>query len=225
MGEMGRIALKQERQQASWRSRHINSRVMFGLVGLSLGLLVGCNPPQPEAAPSPTESPSAIASPSPSDSPSPSPTGTPSPSASPTATKPEAVVAVEQRISTLVGQATNVTIEAVECPAAIAEQAGQTYECQVKSAIGPFVVIVRPTGQPGKFAWGTRGLLLTSKLNTFIQKSVQPQGNVTVDCGTPARIAKQGETFDCKVTTANGKTQTAKITVRDELGNVYVALQ
>lgn len=213
-------------QDAQGRSRGSGGRcVALGVVGIGLGLLASCNAPQPEVSPAPTESPSAIATPTPAESPSPTPTATASPTVSPTGTKPDNVVAIEQRISGLVSEAAKVQIQAVECPAAMTEKAGTTYECQVQSAIGPFTVMIRPTGQPGKFAWGTRGLLLTTKLNAFIQKSVQSQGAVTVDCGTQARIAKQGETFDCKVTEANGKSRTAKVTVRDDLGNVYVALQ
>lgn len=116
-------------------------------------------------------------------------------------------------------------MQSVNCPATIEEKPGKTYDCEVQSEAGPFVVIVQPTGEVGKFRWGTRGLLLLSKLDAFIQQSVTNQGGgkVTVDCGSKARTAKPGETFDCKVTDAKGTVKTAKITVRDDQGNVYLS--
>lgn len=190
-------------------------------------LLVGCNPP-PETAITPAPSPSPGEASTPSPTIAAAPTVTPSPTDSPTATptgKPENVTKIEAQISELVTKTANLTVQSVNCPAAIVEQAGQSYDCEVQSEAGAFVVVVQPTGEAGKFRWGTRGLLLLSKLDTFIQQSVANQGGgkVTVDCGTKARTAKPGETFDCKVTDAKGTVKTARITVRDEQGNVYLS--
>jgi hypothetical protein len=68
---------------------------------------------------------------------------------------------------------------------------------------------------------------MLAKLNTFIQQNVQNQGGgaVTVDCGGKAKIAKVGDTFECKVTDAKGTNRVARITVRDDTGNVFIALQ
>lgn len=116
-------------------------------------------------------------------------------------------------------------MQSVTCPADLTEKAGTRYDCQVQSDIGSFVVVVQPTGAPGKFNWGTRGLLLVSKLNAFIQQSVASRGGgvVTVDCGAQARAAKPGDVFECKVTDAKGAVKTARVTVRDEQGNVYLS--
>jgi len=185
-------------------------------------------PPTPIASPtitvSPALTPSPIVSPTLSPSPTDSPTVTPSPTESPA--KPANVLTIEKQVTDLVAKVGNLTVQSVTCPDAIDETSGKTYDCQVQSDVGAFVVVVQPTGQPGKFRWGTRGLLLLSKLDTFIQQSVANQGGgkVTVDCGTKARTAKRGETFDCKVTDAKGKIRTARITVRDEQGNVYLSV-
>lgn len=198
--------------------------IYYGFLG-GLMVLAGCtNPPQTATSPSPTGAPT-DGSPSPTLTiPS---TQTPTPSPSSTADKPASVKTVETKLSGLVTQATGLTVQAVDCPATLVEKAGTTYNCNVTSEVGTFTAVVEPTDQTGQFKWGTKGLLMLTKLNTFIQQSVQNQGGgpVTVDCGGKARIAKVGETFECKVTDAKGGTRTAKVTVRDEAGNVFLALQ
>lgn len=196
----------------------------YAILG-SLMLLASCtNPPQTATSPSPTGTPT-------DESPRPTltipTTPTPSPSPTSTAEKPASVKTVETKLSDLVTQATGLTVQAVDCPATLVEKAGTTYNCNVTSEVGTFTAVVEPTDQAGQFKWGTKGLLLLSKLNSFIQQSVQNQGSgpVTVDCGGKARIAKVGETFECKVTDAKGGIRTAKVTVRDEAGNVFLALQ
>ncbi len=198
--------------------------VYCGLLG-SLMLLASCTPPPPTAtAPSPTGTPT-NASPRPTLTIPTSPTPTPSPTS--TAEKPAAVKTAETKLADLITKATGLTVQAVACPANMGEKAGTKYDCTVTSEVGTFTAVVEPTDQAGQIKWGTKGLLLLSRLNSFIQQSVQNQGGgpVTVDCGGKARIAKVGETFECKVTDAKGGTRTAKVTVRDEVGNVFLAFQ
>ncbi|NJP09602.1 MAG: DUF4333 domain-containing protein [Leptolyngbyaceae cyanobacterium RU_5_1] len=116
-------------------------------------------------------------------------------------------------------------MQSVDCPITIEQKPGKTYECQVTSDVGAFTVVVEPTGTGEQFRWGTKGLLLLSKLDEFIQRSAQSQGvgKVTVDCGGKVRPAKPGDTFECKVTDAKGRLRSTKVTVRDELGNVYIS--
>ena len=147
--------------------------------------------------------------------------------------KPKSVKVVETNLAGLVGKAGNLTIQSVDCPATLAapsqpETAAtvpKTFDCQINSDAGVFTVVVEPTGDPTKFRWGTKGMLLLSKLNDFIQKSAESKdlGKVTVDCGGKIRPAKAGETFDCKVTDTKGTIRTVKVTVRDEAGNVFIA--
>ncbi len=215
-------------------SKGIGWMVIAGAISLT-----GCT--SPESSPAPTESPvvqspsptstGLLSNPIPTDAPSISPT--PSLTPSPTVEKPESVKAVETNLAGLVGKAGNLTIQSVDCPATLAAptQLGspatvpKTYECQINSDAGVFTVQVEPTSDPQKFRWGTKGMLLLSKLNDFIQKSAESKdlGKVAVDCGGKIRPAKAGETFDCKVTDTKGSLRTIKVTVRDEAGNVFIA--
>ncbi|MEX0269499.1 DUF4333 domain-containing protein [Leptolyngbyaceae cyanobacterium UHCC 1019] len=223
------------------RSKRPLSKKIGWLIVVGAIALTGCNSPEP--SPLPTESPilqspfptstGLLPSASPTETPlsaSPTPTLTPSP----TAEKPESVKAVENNLAGLVGKAGNLTIQSVDCPANLAapSQPGNSnapvskaYECQINSDAGAFTVVVEPTSDPSKFRWGTKGMLLLSKLNDFIQKSAESKdiGKVAVDCGGKIRPAKVGETFDCKVTDPKGVVRTVKVTVRDEVGNVFIA--
>jgi len=223
------------------RSKRQLSKGMGWMVVVGAIALTGCNAQQPN--PAPTESP-IVQSPDPASTgllPNPSPTETlpsvsptPSSTPSPTVEKPESVKAVETNLAGLVGKAGNLTIQSVDCPATLAAptQPGtvavtvpKTFDCQINSDAGVFTVQVEPTSDPQKFRWGTKGMLLLSKLNDFIQKSAESKnlGKVAVDCGGKIRPAKAGETFDCKVIDAKGALRTVKVTVRDEAGNVFIA--
>lgn len=200
---------------------------------LGLSLVAGCTPPaqQVGVSPAPTTSPlpspfisptplPTTPSPTPAITPSSSPTGSPSP----TTEKPAEVVAIENQVKALVAELGELTVQSVNCPANLNEQSGNSYDCQVQSNVGSFVVVVQPTDQTGKFRWGTKGLLFISKLAPLIEKNFASAGNgkVNVDCGATVRTAKAGETFDCKIVDASGTTRTARVTVRDDQGNVYV---
>lgn len=222
------------------RSRQLSKKIGW-LVVVGAIALTGCNSSEPN--PLPTESP-VVQSPSPTPTgllPNPDPTETspsviptPSLTPSPTVEKPESVKAVETNLAALVGKAGNLTIQSVDCPATLAAPtqtgsptatAPKTFDCQVTSEAGVFTVQVEPTSDPSKFRWGTKGMLLLSKLNDFIQKSAESKniGKVAVDCGGKIRPAKTGETFDCKVIDTKGSQRTVKVTIRDEAGNVFIA--
>lgn len=206
---------------SSVKGRH---PLYYAVLG-SLMLLASCTtPPQTATSPSPTTSPT-DGSPRPTLTIPTSPTPTPSPTS--TAEKPASVKSVETKLADLIAKATGLTVQTVDCPANLIEKAGTTYNCNVTADVGNFTAVVQPTDQAGQFKWGTKGLLLLTKLNTFIQQSVQNQGNgpVTVDCGGKARVAKIGDTFECKVTDAKGANRIARITVRDDVGNVFIAFQ
>ena len=232
---------QRDRQLFQW-TQPLNSRKIGWIVVACAIALTGCNAEQP--TPIPTESP-VVQSPDPTSTgllPNPSPTETapsispdPSltPSPSPTVEKSESVKAVETNLAGLVGKAGNLTIQSVNCPATLsapsqpetAATAPKTFDCQINSDAGAFTVVVEPTSDPQKFRWGTKGMLLLTKLNEFIQKSAESKdlGKVAVDCGGKIRPAKVGETFDCKVTDTKGTLRTVKVTVRDEAGNVFIA--
>lgn len=233
---------QRDRQLLQW-TRQLSPAKIGWMVAVGAIALTGCTSPEP--SPTPTESP-VVQSPDPTSTgllPNPSPTETPpsvspdpslTPNPSPTVDKSESVKAVETNLAGLVGKAGNLTIQSVDCPATVAAPiqpgtsggtAPRTYDCQINSDAGAFTVVVEPTGDPNKFRWGTKDMLLLSKLNDFIQKSAESKdlGKVAVDCGGKIRPAKAGETFDCKVTDAKGALRTVKVTVRDQAGNVFIA--
>ncbi|MGI0489277.1 DUF4333 domain-containing protein [Pantanalinema rosaneae CENA516] len=175
-----------------------------------------------------TEPPTTVTSPTPTP-PTATPTGinSPTPVASPTATaKPEPVQKTEEKLRQEFAKTQDFTVQAINCPTNLTFKAGSNYECQVISDAGIFPVVLQMTDAKGDFRWNTKGLLLLSRLEQYIQQTVKQQGagDVRVDCGGKARVAKPGEAFQCKVTNAQGQTRSAKVTVKDEQGGVFLAL-
>jgi hypothetical protein len=190
-------------------------------LGIGLGaiaLLTSCTEPPttPTAtAPSPTAS---ITTPNPTPS---TPIATPS-----LAAKPAPVQKTEAKLRQEFAKTKDFTVQAINCPANLTFQAGKSYDCQVTSDAGIFTVVLQMTNAKGDFRWNTKGLLLLSKLEQYIQQTVKQQGagDVRVDCGGKARVAKPGDAFQCKVTNAQGQTRSATVTVKDEQGGVFLAL-
>jgi len=182
--------------------------------------LVGCS--TPNAAPT-NNSPVASLSPSPTSSPSPSPTVSPSPIAN----KPEAVQAFETRLSQAVAQVIGLPLQTIDCPANVELKANNRFDCQGMSDGQSFAIAVNMTDDPAKFQWGTKGLLLLPKLEAFIQKRVKDKSGLDVkaDCGGKLRVAKPGDSFECKVTDTRNQARSAKVIVKDEQGSVDISLQ
>lgn len=214
--------------QLSWKRQVINHqrrdrpfRKYWQLIGISLGvlaLLTSCTEPptSPTAtSPSPTSS---IVPTNPTQS---TPVATPS-----LAAKPEPVQKTEEKLRQEFAKTKDFTVQAINCPANLTFQAGKNYECQVASDAGIFTVVLQMTDAKGDFRWNTKGLLLLSKLEQYIQQTIKQRGagDVRVDCGGKARVAKPGEAFQCKVTNLQGQTRSAKVTVKDEQGGVFLAL-
>ncbi len=86
------------------------------------------------------------------------------------------------------------------------------------------VEITNATGP--QFQWSTKGLLVLSKLEQFIQQQVKDKNgaNVTADCSGKVRVAKPGDTFECRVIDAQGQSRPAKVTVKDDQGTVDVSV-
>lgn len=88
---------------------------------------------------------------------------------------------------------------------------------------GRFTVAVKVEDSEGRFNLDSKGIVVASKIEDSIDRAVKQQAGVDVktDCGnSPIRIAKTGETFECEVTTPQGEKQAAKVTFKDEDGNV-----
>jgi len=199
----------------------------LGKLGLPLVLgilliLAGCS----TSTSTPTSSPVASSSPTVSPTPTSPTVSTPTASPSPIATKPEAVKNFETRLSQAVAQVIGLPLQTIDCPATIELKANSRFECQGTSDGQVFAIAVSLTDDPAKFQWGTKGLLLLPKLEEFIQKRVKDKSGLDVkaDCGGKLRVAKPGESFECKVTDARNQTRSAKVTVKDEQGSVDISL-
>jgi hypothetical protein len=166
-----------------------------------------------------------IASPSPSGSPSSVPTPV-VPQATNTP-NPQAPQEVANRLSKLVSQSIGVPVQSVNCPANFEIKVGSRFDCEARSDGQPFAIVVEITNETGpQFKWSTQGLLLVSKLEQFIQKQIQDKSGVavTASCGSGIRVANQGDTFECQVTNTEGQSRSAKVTVKNDQGDVDVSL-
>ncbi|MBL1174387.1 DUF4333 domain-containing protein [Pantanalinema sp. GBBB05] len=216
---MNQVSWKQTARQGQCPDR--SSRNRWQQLGISLGaiaLLSSCT--EPPSTP-PISSPNPVtqtATPNPTQS---TPAATPS-----LAAKPQPVQKTEDKLRQEFAKTKDFTVQAINCPTNLAFQAGKSYECQVTSDAGIFIVVLQMTDAKGDFRWNTKGLLLLSKLEQYIQQTIKQRGagDVRVDCGGKARVAKPGEAFQCKVTNAQGQTRSAKVTVKDEQGGVFLAL-
>jgi hypothetical protein len=172
-----------------------------------------------------TPSSSVTGSPSPE---SPSPTPTPTLTASPESptTKSDATKALETKLRFQLADTTKLPIQSITCPVEATVRAGDRFDCQAVSDGQPFPVNVERTNETGQFKWNTKGLLLLSKLEQFIQQRVKQQSGiaVTANCGGKIRLAKPGDKFDCNVTDTKGQSRSAKITVKDDQESVDVTL-
>jgi hypothetical protein len=218
------------------RNKHLVRLLM--IVSL-ISLLPGClNQSQP-AANAPIANAPTATSPTPTSSISPDSPLSSSPTiASPTSTpqtSPQAqgspssgvVKEIEDRLNKTVSKATGAAIQSLTCPAGTEVKVGSRFDCNAVSAGQSFAIAVEITNATGpQFQWSTKRLLVLSKLEQFIQQQIKDKNgiSVTVDCGNSIRVANPGDTFECKVSDSQGQSRSAKITVKDDQGNVDVAL-
>ncbi|MGA7932405.1 MAG: DUF4333 domain-containing protein [Kovacikia sp.] len=197
-----------------------------------VSLLTGCfNRSQPatntpdSGSPTPTNSSSPPLPPSP---PITSPTSTPQASpSSQNGNQSGAVKEIEARLNKTVSGATGVSIQSLTCPPGVEVKVGSRFDCTAVSDGQSFAIAVEITNASGpQFQWSTKGLLVLSKLEQFIQKQIKDKNGlaVTADCGGSIRVAKPGETFECKVSDPQGQTRPAQIIVKDDQGTVDVTL-
>lgn len=194
--------------------------------------LTGCNPfsqSPPDAAVQPSPTPTTTASPSPaiaSPALTPTPTPTPTPSVTPL---PNTQVGREiaNKLTRLVSNGAGLPVQTVTCPEQVEVRRGSQFECEATSDGQPFTVAVEITDDNGpQFKWTTKGLLVMSRLEEFIQKEVKDRSglSVTPSCGSNVRVAKSGDSFDCQITDAKGQSRPVKVSVKDDRGNVDIAL-
>jgi hypothetical protein len=159
-----------------------------------------------------------------SPSPSLTPTLTPSPAVT---SKSQATKDLESRLSKAFTDTTNVPLDSVDCPAQFDVKAGNRFNCQATSEGQTFAIAVELTNPDGQFQWNTKSLLVLSKLEQFIQSRIREKGgpDVTANCGGKIRIAQPGDTFECKVTSAQAQARSAQVKVKDEQGGVDISLR
>jgi hypothetical protein len=178
----------------------------------SLALFAGCTKQQTavDSAPSPTTA--AVVS----------PTAAPSVPA-----KSEATKDLEGRLGKAFTESTKVSLDSVDCPAQFDVKAGNRFNCQAASEGQSFVIAVELTNPDGQFQWNTKELLVLPKLEQYIQSRIRDKGgpDVTANCGGKLRVAQPGDTFECKVTSAQGQARSAQIKVKDEQGGVDISLR
>jgi Domain of unknown function (DUF4333) len=79
-----------------------------------------------------------------------------------------------------------------------------------------------PKPAKNELQWNTKGLLVLPKLERTIQQGIKQQFQIDVktSCGGKVRIAKPGDTFECKVTDQRGQTKAVQVRVDNEQGGV-----
>jgi hypothetical protein len=98
-----------------------------------------------------------------------------------------------------------ISLKGVICPDRIKPATGQSFECFGELDTGKAVAIaVKQVDSQGTVTWdvpSVRGLLNLTKLETELQNAIKAETGVQpkVQCGSPFRSAKPGESFECKV--------------------------
>lgn len=124
-------------------------------------------------------------------------------------------------------QATGATVQSINCPDVIEVKVGSRFDCTAVADNQRFTIAVELTDPTGpQFTWSTRGVLLLSRLEQFIQDQVKTKNgsSVTAKCDGKLRSANSGDTFECLVSNSQGQSRPAKITVKDDQGRVEVNL-
>ncbi|MBW4690847.1 MAG: DUF4333 domain-containing protein [Lyngbya sp. HA4199-MV5] len=209
-------------QSSSFKARARSSgshthHVKYGAtiaVTVFIALFTGCTrQPQPQAV---------------DNSPSPTTTAVVSPTISPSVTaKSDATKDLEGRLGKAFTESTKIPLDSVDCPAQFDVKAGNRFNCQATSEGQTFAIAVELTNPDGQFQWNTKELLVLSKLEQYIQSRIRDKGgpDVTANCGGKIRVAQPGDTFECKVTGAQGQARSAQIKVKDEQGGVDISLR
>ena len=110
----------------------------------------------------------------------------------------------------------------VACPAGVRRARGVSFTCTVQLP-GTFLVVdAKQTDDKGTVALSTQQAVIPAQaLRDFI--SANASLPATVDCGpAPIRVARAGQTIDCRAALADGTTRTVQLTVADTAGNVTI---
>lgn len=110
----------------------------------------------------------------------------------------------------------------MECPYQLPVKPLEKFTCEAKAEGKTFAIAINASGKESELQWSTKGLLVLPKLEQTIAKGIQDQFKVKVKtaCGGKVRIAKPGETFQCKIVDERGQSRAVTVRVDDEAGNV-----
>jgi Domain of unknown function (DUF4333) len=135
---------------------------------------------------------------------------------------------LETRLQKEITAKSGIAVQSIACPATIDTIQTQQFECQAIAEGKPFNVAISPkmsktaTADKSELQWNTKGLLVLPKLEQTIQQGIKQQFQIDVktSCGGKVRIAKPGDTFECKVTDQRGQTKAVQVRVDNEKGGV-----
>jgi hypothetical protein len=117
----------------------------------------------------------------------------------------------------------DLTFGNVACPSGVRRARGLSFTCTVQLP-GTFLVVdAKETDDKGTVDLSTQQAVITTKaLRDFVVgNSSLP---ALVDCGpTPFRVARAGQTIDCRAALADGAMRTVQLTVQDTAGNVTIS--
>lgn len=187
----------------------------------------GLSSPATSSSPTTSSSPATSSSPTTSSSPatSSSPTTSSSPATS-SSTQSSNVKKAEEALKRLYTEKAGVPIDSVTCPETAELKPGGTFECQATAQDVKFGIQVKMETKEGSFDSKTKGLLVLSKIEDLLQKTVKEKAklDVTADCGGKIKSAKTGDSFTCQVKNKEGQAREATVTVKDEQGNINIKL-
>ncbi len=187
---------------------------LSGIVLLAASQLLACQSPPGDSTaiapspPSPSLSPSAIATPP---------------------QKSEVVKNFEKRLRGDLIKKAGIPVQTVSCPLTVDVNTRSPFTCEATAEGQKFAIAVNPkTTTPAsptdknELRWSTQGLLVLPKLEQTIQQGIQQQFQLAVkaNCGGKIRVAKPGDTFQCRVTDDRGQTKAVSVRVDDAQGNV-----
>lgn len=210
-------------------ANHLQGKQVIFMLLIALGsttILAGCqntpsasNTPESSSTPAVSSTPTALITPA---------VLIPPPaSGANTTNSSDNIKKVETALQGLYSQQTGVAIESVKCPENSNLKAGGAFECQATAQGVNFGIQIKMENDQGKFDTKTSGLLILTKIEELLKKSIKEKANieVTVDCGSQKlRTLKAGDAFTCQVKDTKGQAKTATITVKDEQGNISVKL-
>jgi len=133
---------------------------------------------------------------------------------------------LEAAASPLVSKEIGAPLRAFSCPNQDRLVAGRTFDCQARVEEGTFPVAVTLNDNQGSFNVQTKNLLILAKAEKLLRDGIRERENLTVTANCKRRfyIFKQiGETYNCGLSTSDGRQGSAVLKVTDIAGGVDIS--